>query len=139
MRSALCGADRTAHHSAGGREAYLQTTKILYNAGVLFTRVRYLNFSPSDYLFSYFWRYDGLCYRNVSGCSMRNHLLDNIETYCEVDKCYKGKPSLSKSYSHLQNYKKPYFAIMDNILCKSILPSICHISKQILLITFLIE
>ena len=56
----------------------------------------FYNFSQSDC--SYFWRNDGMCHRNVCGCSMWNHLLDNIETYREMDKCNKGESSLSKSY-----------------------------------------
>ena len=53
------------------------------------------NFSPSD--ISFIWRNDGLCNRNVDGSCMWDYLLDNIETFCQMDKCYKGEPSVSKS------------------------------------------
>ena len=57
------------------------------------------NFYPSNC--SYIWRNDGLRNRNVCGSSMWNHLLDNIKTYCQMDKCNKGEPSFSKSSEHL--------------------------------------
>ena len=53
------------------------------------------NFSQSNC--SYIWRNDGLCYWYVCGSRMRNHLLDNIKTYCQMDQCYKGEQSVSKS------------------------------------------